>query len=128
MTGPVGPPIEWIASLDSVDFEQFAQVIGALGDGAARFPSPFNVTDSALLGANVLVGSAAVALFEALRTRMGIKVRISISEVADHDVFPLERQLLDCLLAPVAAAHVLDELAAHLRGEDWDEADSACSH
>jgi len=119
VTRPVGPPVERVPSSDRVNFAEFARVVGVLTDGAALFPRPFDLLSSALLGNNTQTTDADEALRETCR-QFSHRYRIAVQEVVDSPAGTFQREVVDCVIGPVAAMALLWAIADQLNQSEGE--------
>ncbi len=114
MPGPgIGPRAESLPGVDQVD-QRFAATIGALTEGAYRFPRPFDLATSAALADNDLSGPPAESMFGAVRARTPARYHIAVTEVAGAQ----RRVVVDVVLDQQVAAALLGDVADQLLGPD----------
>ncbi len=109
-----GPAHEQSLPPQRTEPDPFSAAIGALTEGAACFPVPFDLATSAALRENDMTGDTAVGVFAAARSATARQFHIRIHEVIPGQPTPLWREVVDCVLDQGVAAALLDAVAAEL--------------
>jgi hypothetical protein len=101
-SGEARPPKQ--RSGGSNDHEVFARIVGGLGSGSLRLPSPFDLVTSAALAS----WSGAAADFDTVRAGIRPQYRIQIHEVIPGD--PVEpRPIVDGTYPDLSTVHLIVE-------------------